>query len=341
MRRHPINNAAHAAQKEKEMKKNTETKSFWLKKSVLVAGTVLIAVGLLFGPTILTGADNQAETETQETPVYSVKTADVREQTLYAYLDVNGDIVAAQQADVFPDVAGKLVGVRASLGSYVRKGDLIAEVDPSRPGTDYMKSPVYAPISGIVSKTPLSVGMTVSPNTSITLISGSENLEISARIPEREIAGLTTGLKAKVSLQAYPGETFSATVTRVSPILDSASRTKLINLKFDNNDNRINAGMFARIRINTRSYPDILTVPSEAVTANRGVDTVYVIHQDATGMPVAARREVSCGVTLQGWTEIKAGLGEGERVIVQGQQLLSGGERLRVIGSKIAVGNKE
>jgi multidrug efflux pump subunit AcrA (membrane-fusion protein) len=65
---------------------------------------------------------------------------------------------------------------------------------------------------------------------------------------------------------------------------------------------------------------------------------VYVVHSGLTGLPVAARREVNCGVTLQGWTEIKSGLAEGEAVIVQGQQLLSGGEGLRIIGNSIALG---
>lgn len=311
----------------------------WLKKSILIAGTVLIAGSLLFVPPILAGGDDNTEAKPDETPVYSVKTADVKKQTLHAYLDINGDIVPVQQADVFPDVSGKLVSVKTSLGSYVRKGEIIAEVDPSRPGTAYMNSPVYAPISGIVSKTPLSLGMTVSPSMSITVISVIENLEITARIPEREIAGLATGLKAAVSLQAYPGETFPATITHVSPILDSASRTKLINLKFDNNDSRINAGMFARIRINTRSYPNIITVPAEAVISKRGAGTVYVVHHDITGLSVAVKREVDCGVTLQGWTEIKSGLAEGETVIVQGQQLLNGGEHLRIIGNSIAFGD--
>jgi RND family efflux transporter MFP subunit len=229
-------------------------------------------------------------------------------------------------------VSGKLVSIKVVLGTYVQKGDIIAEVDQSRPGATYMNSSVYAPISGYVSKTPLSVGMTVSQNTSITTISANGTLEITARIPEREIAGLVRGLKAEVSLQAYPGVTFDATVTRISPIIDSASRTKLINLSFDRNDNRINAGMFARLNINTRSYPNILAIPSEAIISSYGVNTVFVLQPDNTGLPVAAKREVICGVTLQGKTEIKSGLAEGETVIIQGQQLLSGGEHLRIIG---------
>ena len=322
------------------MKEKTNSqKRSWLKKGVLVAGTLFIAVGLLLGPTLLAGEGNIAKAETIETPIYSVRTADSQKQTLNAFLDVNGDIVSSQQADVFPDTAGKLVSVRVVLGTYVQKGEVIAEVDPSRPGTTYMNSPVYAPISGIVCKTPLSSGTTVSTNTSITAISVNENLEISARIPEREIAGLVTGLKAEVSLQAYPGEIFTATVSQVSPILDSISRTKLITLKFDRNDSRINAGMFARIRVNTRSYQNVIAIPAEAVIKSRGIDTVYVI-QNKAGLPIAAKKEVSCGVILQGWTEIKSGLTEGETVIVQGQQLLSGGESLRIIGQVAAVEGK-
>jgi RND family efflux transporter MFP subunit len=226
--------------------------------------------------------------------------------------------------------------MNVALGTFVQKGDIIAEVDPSRPGATYMNSRVYAPITGYVSRTPISTGATVSPNTNITTISANGRLEISARIPEREIAGLHPGLKAEVSLQAYPEETFSATVTRVSPILDSASRTKLIYLSFDQSDSRINAGMFARIRVNTRSYPDVLAVPAEAVVSSRGVNAVYVSRLNDDGVPVAERREVAPGVTLQGWTEIRAGLNEGEAVVVQGQQLLSGGETLRIIGNAIA-----
>jgi hypothetical protein len=38
-------------------------------------------------------------------------------------------------------------------------------------------------------------------------------------------------------------------------------------------------------------------------------------------------------VTLNGLTEIKSGLSEGEAVVIQGQQLLSGGEAVRVINA--------
>jgi hypothetical protein len=48
----------------------------------------------------------------------------------------------------------------------------------------------------------------------------------------------------------------------------------------------------------------------------------------------AALREISNGVTLDGWTEIKSGLIEGDAVIIQGQQLLSDGASVQVSGSE-------
>jgi RND family efflux transporter MFP subunit len=194
-----------------------------------------------------------------------------------------------------------------------------------------MNSPVYAPISGIVSKTPISVGMIVSPNTPITTVSAIDNLEISVRIPEREVACLINGLKADVTLQAYPGEIFSATISRISPILDSTTRTKSIILTFDHYDSRINAGMFARIRLNTKTYQSVLAVPAEAIINKQGESIVFILQDGISGMLFAEQREVKSGVSLNGWTEIKSGLSEGETVVVQGQQLLRGGEMVRVI----------
>jgi multidrug efflux pump subunit AcrA (membrane-fusion protein) len=309
------------------MKKNSG-----VKRIVLIMGTMVIAGGLMFGPMLAAG-DEAKTAENSEAAIFSVRTESAERRTLGAFLEANGDIVSKQDVEVFPDTSGKLKEVLVTLGSRVQAGDVIARIDPSKPGSAYMASSVRAPISGMVSRVPPPVGMTVSPSASIAVISVIDNLEISVRIPEREIAGLKTGLKAEVTLQAYPGEIFTATLTHISPILDSASRTKLISLSFDKKDSRINAGMFAHVRINTRTYHDVLAVPAEAIMSLHGIDMVYVSGNGLAGT-VAEARMVTRGVTLDGWTEIKEGLSEGEEVIVQGQQLLRGGEVVRIVTAR-------
>jgi multidrug efflux pump subunit AcrA (membrane-fusion protein) len=89
--------------------------------------------------------------------------------------------------------------------------------------------------------------------------------------------------------------------------------------------------MFARIRINTRTYDDVLAVSSEAVINKHSEHRVYVLRDNAAGLSYVERRAVETGATLNGWTEIRSGLEEGEAVVVQGQQLLSGGEAVLVV----------
>ena len=147
-------------------------------------------------------------------------------------------------------------------------------------------------------------------------------------VPEREIGQLREGLGAEVRLEAFPGEIFQAQISRMSPVVDSVSRTKSIVLRFVRYDQRISAGMFARIKLNTRIYNNVISIPQEAVVESRGVYAVFVL----SGEDRVIMKEVSLGVTVDGETEIISGLDAGDKVVVQGQQFLTDGATVRVLG---------
>jgi RND family efflux transporter MFP subunit len=263
--------------------------------------------------------------------VFSVRAVRAERRDLQAYIEVNGNVVNENQVAVFPDMGGKLVALKAALGSRVRKGQVIAEVDPSKPGSAYALSPVIAPISGMVVGVPLAVGATVSPSSVIVTIADSQRLEVEAHIPEREVGQLREGLGAQLTLAAFPGEIFQARVLQVSPMLDPKSRTKRIVLGFVAQDSRINAGMFAGIKLNTRSYSNVIAIPAEAVVEVRGVEGVYVLEDSEDR---ARFREITRGVTVDRETEIRSGLEAGMLVVVQGQQFLTDGAKVRVLGTQ-------
>jgi multidrug efflux pump subunit AcrA (membrane-fusion protein) len=305
-------------------------KSKTVKRIGILIATVIAAGALLFLPSLLAGG-NEPQIGATEPAVSAVpvKIAEAETRSLRRRLEVNGDVRSVQQVEVFPEANGKLASVRATLGAGVRRGEIVAEVDPSRPGVDFMRSPVRAPISGIVSRTPLSVGTTVGAGDSIMTISLAENLEVTTLIPEGDIGGLKLGLKADIFLRAFPGESFPATVQHIAPVLDPVSRTKMITLSFDRQDSRINPGMFARIALTTGTYDNVVVVPAEAVVDRFGAATVCV----ALGGR-AELREVAVGVTIDRFTEIRSGILPGERVIVQGQQFVSDGSAVRVAGGR-------
>ena len=120
---------------------------------------------------------------------------------------------------------------------------------------------------------------------------------------------------------------FKATVSRVSPVVDAASRTKEIILNFDKRDSRINAGMFAKVTLYTRDFTDAVVMPSDSVVTKDSKQYAYVVRQDNT----AEQREIVLGNAVDGMVQILKGVKAGELIIVEGQTSLSDGAKIRDI----------
>ena len=257
--------------------------------------------------------------------VFTVRSVEAKNAVLTDYVITNGEVESQSAVEVFPSMSGKIAQINVMLGSHVNRGDVIAKVDPSEPGTKYALSPVEAPISGSIVSSPLKIGTTVTTNSAVTMIGDIDNLQVSCSIPERYVAELKTGLKAEVSLEAYPGIVFSATVSRVSPVVDSSTRTKEIILNFDKKDSRINAGMFAQIKLYTPKYSGQLVVPSDAVVLNDdGSAYLFVVNDNST----VSRREVKTGKSVDSMIQITDNLMPGEKVVYEGMLSLSEGAKV-------------
>lgn len=264
--------------------------------------------------------------------VFSVKTQVVKKDTLHGYVIANGEIESQNSVNVYPDVSGKVIETNVMLGSTVQRNDIIAYIDPSAPGQYYKKSPVYAPINGSIISTPLKNGTTVSTNTVVAIVGDISNLQVSADIPERYVALLKQGLKAEVSVEAYPDLVFNATVTRVSPVVDTTSRTKEVILHFDERDSRVNAGMFGKIKLYTKDYAGEVVMPGDALVSLNDVLYAYVVKE---GGETVERRKVKTGESVDGMIQILEGISEGEKVVVQGQTSLNDGSKIRDITSGV------
>ena len=268
--------------------------------------------------------------------VVSVKTQTLEVMTLHGYVSTNGEIESQNSVSVFPDVSGKVVSMSVMLGSKVSKGQIIGYIDPSSPGSYFRQSPIYAPISGSIISTPLKNGTTVSTGTAITQVGDVNNLQIRANVPERFVAVLRVGLKANISVEAYPGVVFKATVSRVSPVVDSTSRTKEIVLVFDERDFRINAGMFAKVVLFTEDYEGLVVMPSDSLVQNGDKYYAYTVNSDNT----VTKNEVTLGKSVDGLVQIASGLKVGEKVVVQGQTSLGDGSKIQDITNGVSSAQK-
>lgn len=258
------------------------------------------------------------------TPVRTVKAA---LQDLQAFVITNGEIETQSSIEVFPSIGGKVVKMNVSLGSPVKKGDVIAYIDPSEAGTYYVQSPVIAPISGSVITSPVKTGQKVAVSSVITKIGDIDNLQVRARIPERHVSELKIGQKAEIKLEAYPDVIFFASIVRISPVVDPATRTKEIILNFDNNDPRINAGMFANLKLYTTVHSGFIAIKQDAIVSVGDDFFLYVVKEENK----VEKRKVTLGKTIDGFQQITSGIEIGEEIVVEGMLTLYDGATVNIL----------
>lgn len=260
--------------------------------------------------------------------VVTVKTMKAKKEVLHDYVNTNGEIESKSSVAVFPDIGGSLYRNYVSLGSIVKKGDVIAEIDPSQPGSYFTHSKVLAPVSGTIIASVVDPGTKVTTQSVITTIGDVSNLQLKVKVVERYVADIKPGLKAKVNLEAYGDEIFNATVSRVSPVVDQTSRTKEVVLDFDSKDKRINAGMFAKVILFTVDYKGKIAVPLSCIVTKGKHSYVFVISEDGQ---TAVKKEVVLGKAVDNLVQVD-GIEEGQEVVIQGMGILTDGAKVRIIG---------
>ena len=261
----------------------------------------------------------------------SVRTMTAKNTRLTDFVITNGEIETQTAIEVFPSIGGKVVEMKVSLGSPVKQGDIIAYIDPSEPGSYYAKSPVIAPISGSIISSPVKTGQKVSVSSVITKIGDISNLQVTAKVPERYVADLRIGQRAEITLQAYGSEKFYAKVVRISPVVDAATRTKEIILNFEETYEKVNAGMFAKIKLYTNDYDGYPVIPQDSVVNNNDEYYVFVVKEDNT----VEKRHVTLGKNIDGYYQLLEGVSEGDSMVIEGMLTLFDGAKVRDVDAPV------
>jgi multidrug efflux pump subunit AcrA (membrane-fusion protein) len=264
-------------------------------------------------------------------PVFAVNTIQAVRGQIRDYLALSGDIIASSTVDTYSDAAGKISRLYVSVGSRVQRGDPVAEVDPSRPGMEYVPSLVKAPVTGTIVALPAQMGMTVSQAVPLARIAGGAGLEIRLFVAERFISKISPNQPCEITLDAYPGEIFRGSIRELAPTVDAASRTMEIRIGVENSGSRLKAGMFAKVRIITERKENIVKIPVGAVLNRFGERYVFAVDMSDSAVPVARKKNIVPGILIDGVQEIIHGLAPNEAVVIRGQTLLEDGSRINII----------
>ncbi len=183
-----------------------------------------------------------------------------------------------------------------------------------------------APFSGRVTARMINVGETVTPGRDCFRVEEFNPLLARLYFPERELARVRPGQGAVLTLDALPGRTFEARVSLVNPVVDRANGTFKVTLEVRDPQGLLRPGNFARVRLRTGSFDDVLLIPQRAMVSEDGESFVFAARGD-TVVRVAVKVGAISGDTVQ----ILAGLASGDRVVTVGQGGLKQGARIKPV----------
>lgn len=305
--------------------KKKKRKKGWIVFLVITLILVgVIAFQILGG---MGGAQVEDPTGSEKKDLYAVSTTFSRLGVIRNVLETNGEVVALVSVDAFPDVAGRISSMRVSLGDTVRKGQILAMIDPSKPGMNYAQSPVLAPVSGTVSMVGFATGRLVGPQVPIVTVGDLSRLQLQIHIPERYIAKISRGAAAVLELEAFPGEVFDARVSEYSPIVDPLSRTMEVKLDILDPDSVIKTGMFAKASLILEEKDRAILVDETSLIQKDGVTQIYLLNPDSTVSLI----EVERGITESGVVEITSGLDADREIVLRGMNQLEDGAGVNVV----------
>jgi len=182
-----------------------------------------------------------------------------------------------------------------------------------------------SPVSGIVMEKKAVQGMRFMPGDSLYQIADLSSVWVMADVFEQDIALVKTGSKAKVSLGAYPDQSFEGTITYVYPALKPETRTVPVRLEIANPRQLLKPAMFAQVELPVGGKAKVLTVPISAVIDSGTRQIVLVQLAEGRFEP----REVKLGSRTDKYVEVTGGVKDGEQVVVAANFLIDAESNLK------------
>ncbi|MGH0054207.1 MAG: efflux RND transporter periplasmic adaptor subunit [Sphaerochaetaceae bacterium] len=282
----------------------------------LVCIALAVAIGVHYlGSDDATGGRMPMEaTQSSQTPIVNVSVKEVTRGVFTKTSSLGAEITSSRDTiAIASTIAGKVTELFVTEGQEIAEGDALATVDPSTAGSKYKSTTISSPISGTVYEVPAYLGQQVTTNTTLVTLGMTGELEIKAAIAERFLSTLQVGLKASFTTAAWPDEELSATITSISPQVNTTNRTVDITLSIDDPDSRLKEGMFVKLTLITDQQDDVLLIPTDAITTYLGEPVVYIVEG---GM--AKRIPIVTSDSDDNTSIVVSGLTGGEQLITAG-----------------------
>jgi RND family efflux transporter MFP subunit len=199
---------------------------------------------------------------------------------------------------------------------------------------------VTAPFDGVITARSTDIGDLIQSGDNSTPhelfhLGAVNKLRVYIAVPEVYAPAVHDGEKVFLTVDSFPGETFSGTVVRNSDAIDLTTRTLNVEVDVDNRDGRLMPGAYAFVHLPVHAQAGTVTIPSDTLLFRSEGLRVGVV-RDGKVVLQAITIGHDYGVTV----EVTSGLTTGDAIILDPSDSLAEGQAVQVTTAPPAISPK-
>jgi RND family efflux transporter MFP subunit len=194
---------------------------------------------------------------------------------------------------------------------------------------------LVTPINGVVTRIDAVVGTAAVPGVPLATVASTDSVRIRCFVGQDEVRSLEPGQKAFICLSTPDGDPADdplcdteGVVKTVSLSADQETKLFLAEIVAGNPAGKMKPGLVASVSVLVDRIEDVVTIPKDAVVRREKGDFVYLVKAGK-----AALTKAELGVAGGEQIAVRAGIEEGDTLVVRGQFKLSDG--LKVLIHKV------
>jgi len=171
-----------------------------------------------------------------------------------------------------------------------------------------------APFTAVVQRRLVAPGSYVKVGDPLLVLVRIDKLRYRGTVPERLSQMVQIGQPIELQIESIT-EPETTVVSRISPLLDQASRALTFEAIVENNDHVLRAGLFAEAQLTVNSDAEAIAIPEAAVVQFAGTQKVWKVVEGQV-----REQEVLLGDRRRGFVRVLSGLVPGDRILNEATQ---------------------
>lgn len=193
------------------------------------------------------------------------------------------------------------------------------------------KTTIKSPINGVLESKFAMAGELLQPGSQVARIIGTDNIKVQVGVPANYTGKIAKNDSIIITFDAYPGEIFSAVVSRIGSSIETQSRMFQLEALIPNFGNKLKINMIANVTIEIEQFENALIVEQQYVMRTENGYQLFLAGKGEKGHDVAVARMVSLGPSFNNRVVITDGLEAGDTIITLGAAQVENMTRIQVI----------